>query len=293
DTPALFSLMNHADIALGTWYPMGGMGSLVEGLHRIAVEQGVRFHNNVTVTRIQVKNGRSTGVETAVGFFPAEVVVATADYHHVEQHLLAEEYRSYSASYWDDRKLAPATLLFFVGIDRRLPGLLHHTLFFDASLDEHSADIYTKQGWPRDPLFYVSCTSRTDPGTAPEGMENVVVLIPIASGAEDTTELREHYFEVVMDRLARYLGFDLRPHVRVRRDHCIKDMEREHHAYKGNAYGLANTLTQTGPLRPRVKSRKVKGLYFAGQLSIPGPGVPPALISGQVVADLIRSEQRP
>lgn len=157
-------------------------------------------------------------------------------------------------------------------------------------MDRHSADIHDRGTWPEDPLFYVNATSRTDPSTAPEGMENLMVLVPIASGAADTEALRDAYFHRTMDRLARYVGRDLRPHIRVHRSHGITDMMRDHHAFKGNAYGLANTWAQTGPLRPKVKSEKVAGLYFAGQLTVPSPGLPPALIGGQVVGDLIQRE---
>ncbi|HRF81350.1 MAG TPA: phytoene desaturase, partial [Flavobacteriales bacterium] len=173
-----------------------------------------------------------------------------------------------------------------------LPRLEHHTLFFDEELDVHSEEIYTKPSWPSRPLFYVSCSSKTDPSVAPAGHENMVILIPIAPGLEDTDAIREHYYGVVMDRMTAYLGFDPRPHVVLKRSYCINDLEQDHNAFRGNAYGLANTIMQTGPLRPSMKSRKVRGLYYTGQLTVPGPGVPPAIISGQVVAELIEKENK-
>ncbi|MCB9167441.1 MAG: phytoene desaturase [Flavobacteriales bacterium] len=291
-TPALYSLMNHADIDLGTWYPLGGMGRVVEAMVRVAQEEGVVIHCKDPVSAILTDRGRTTGVCTSSGEHYADVVVAAADYHHVEQNLLPEGARSYSTDYWSRRVMAPAALLYYLGIDRTVPGLEHHTLFFDAPLDDHSTDIYERPNWPRRPLFYVSAASKTDPSTAPEGMENLVVLIPVAAGLSDTPDVRDHYLGVVLERMKEQLGIDLRPHLCVQRSYCINEMTTDLNAYRGNAYGLANTLRQTGPLRPRLKSRKVKGLYFAGQLTVPGPGVPPALISGQVVADLITKEMQ-
>jgi phytoene desaturase len=294
-TPALYSLMNYADMALGTWYPMGGMGSVVDAMQHVAREKGVQLRTGVAVRRIVVENGRATGVDTDKGRLTADVVVAAADYHHVEEHLLEPGHRSYSSAYWKGRTMAPSALMFYLGIDRRIPNVDHHTLFFDEPLDLHSADIYDKPRWPQRPLFYTSCASKTDPNVAPAGMENLVVLIPIATGLEDTEAMREHYFHVVMERMQRHTGVDLRPHVVVKRSYCINELTTDYNSFRGNAYGLANTLRQTGPWRPQMKSRKVKDLYYAGQLTVPGPGVPPALISGQVVADLIEKEhpQRP
>ncbi|MGV3636313.1 MAG: phytoene desaturase family protein [Flavobacteriales bacterium] len=292
NTPALYSLMNYADLELGTWYPMGGMGRVVEGMLRVAEDQGVRCHFHRTVQRIVVKDGRASGIETDQGMHEADVVIAAADYHHVEQRLLPEEHRSYTSAYWEDRKMAPSSLLFYLGLNRTIPRLEHHTLFFDEALDTHSAEIYDDPVWPSKPLFYVSCSSRTDPSVAPAGHENMVILIPIAPGLQDTEAIREHYFNIVMERMAKYVGFDPRPHVVLKRSYCINDLKSDYNAFRGNAYGLANTIMQTGPLRPSMKSRKVKGLYFAGQLTVPGPGVPPAIISGQVVAELVEKETR-
>ncbi len=289
-TPALYSLMNHADIDLGTWYPMGGMGKVMDAMLHLARTQGAEVRTNEAVTRIQVTNGKTTGVVTANGVIAADMVLATADYHHVEQDLLDPEHRSYSTGFWKKRTMAPSTLLFYIGLDRKLPGAEHHTLFFDESLDDHGEDIYRHKRWPKKPLFYLSCTSVTDASTAPIGCENLVVLIPIASGAADTPAMREEYFQIVAERIALHTGLDIRPHILVNRSYCVNDLEQDYNAFLGNAYGLASTLAQTGPLRPQVKSKKVKGLYFAGQLSVPGPGMPPALISGQLTADLILKE---
>jgi phytoene desaturase len=282
--------MNHADIDGGTWYPMGGFGRVAGALGHLAEKLGVEIRTADPAQRIVVRNGRVEGVESASGVHPAQVVLAAADYHHVETELLEQHYRSYSPEYWAGRRMAPSALLFLLGLDTKLPGVEHHTLFFDEDLDRHTAEIFEQHEWPGKPLFHLCCPSRTDPSVAPPGCEAAVVLIPIASGSEDNEAVRRRYFSLVADRLQHRLGLDIRPHIRVQRSYCAMDFAADHNAFLGNAYGLASTLRQTGPLRPRMKSRKVRGLYFAGQLTVPGPGLPPALISGQVAADLIERE---
>jgi len=289
-TPALYSLMNYADIQLGTWYPMGGMFRIVEGMVSLARELGAEILLEQEVTDIEVENGKAVAVRTANARYEADIVVAGADYHHVEQHILSPEYRQYDARYWDKRVMAPSSLLFYLGIDKRLKNLHHHNLFFDEDFHQHAVEIYDKPQWPSKPLFYVSAPSVTDPTVAPAGMENLFVLIPLAPGLQDTAELREKYYHIVMERLERHTGQDIRPHVVYKKSYAHADFQSDYHAFKGNAYGLANTLLQTAFLKPKMKSRKLKNLYFTGQLTTPGPGVPPSLISGQVVAGEIERQ---
>ncbi len=283
-TPALYSLMNYADMALGTWYPMGGMHKIVEAMVSLAREKGVTIRLGQEVTHIEVPNGKARLVRTREDAFPADVVVGGADYHHVEQQLLPADKRNYSPAYWAKRTMAPSSLLFYLGVDKKLEGLLHHNLFFDEDFGQHAVEIYEEPKWPSKPLFYVCAPSVTDPSVAPQGMENLFVLIPLAPGLEDTDELRERYYHIVMDRLEQLTGQAVRPRVVYKRSFAHRDFIRDYHAFKGNAYGLANTLLQTAFLKPKLRSRKVSNLFFTGQLTTPGPGVPPSLISGGVAA---------
>lgn len=291
NTPALYSLMNYADMALGTWYPMGGMHKIVEAMVSLAEEKGVEILCNQEVERIEVIGQSATAVHTAEGRFDADVVVAGADYHHVEQQLLPEKYRKYDEKYWESRKMAPSSLLFYVGINKKLKNLLHHNLFFDEDFDRHAKEIYTSPQWPSKPLFYVSVTSKTDSTVAPEGCENLFLLMPVAPGlAEDGEEIRERYYHLMMDRLEKLTEQDIRSHVVYKRSYAHSDFISDYHAFKGNAYGLANTLKQTAILKPSLRSKKVSNLYYTGQLTVPGPGVPPALISGEVVANEVAKD---
>jgi phytoene desaturase len=273
NTPALYSMMNHADLTLGTWFPDGGMNMIVQGMVKVAEEQGVTFKYDTEVTRVVVENGKATRVETTQGDFEADLIVAGADYQHVDQHLLDPQWRQYSANYWDKRVMSPSSLLFYLGVNKPLNDQLkHHNLFFDEDFNQHAVEIYDQPQWPSKPLFYVSVTTKTDPSGAPEGCENVFVLVPLAPGLEDSEAKREQYYELVMDRLEKLTGQEIRSHVEVKRSYAMTDFEKDYHSFKGNAYGLANTLLQTAFFKPKLKSRKVSNLYYTGQLTTPGPG---------------------
>jgi len=285
NTPALYSLMNYADIKLGTWYPMGGMKSVVDGMVKLAETQGVTFKLDEPVTGFTYDGNSIKSIKTPKGEYEADVVVAGADYHHVEKHLLEPKFRSYSDSYWESRLLAPSSLLFYLGFNKKIGGLEHHTLFFDEPFGPHAEDIYTNKRWPSKPLFYVNIPTKTDQSAAPENHENMVVLIPIAAGLEDNETIREKYFNIIFGRLKSFLGEDLRNSVVYKKSYAVNDFVVDYNSFKGNAYGLANTLMQTAILKPSLKSKKLKNLYYTGQLTVPGPGVPPSLISGEVVAN--------
>ncbi|BDD00159.1 phytoene desaturase family protein [Persicobacter psychrovividus] len=293
NTPALYSLMNYADLSLGTWYPQGGMYKIVEGMVSLAEELGVEFKTGETVSHIEVNDGKARGVTTDQGHYHADIVVGGADYEHIEQKLLPPQYRSYSRKYWEKRTMAPSALLFYIGLDKKLEGINHHMLFFDEDFNQHAKDIYTDPKWPSKPLFYMSAASVTDPSVAPEGKENLVLLIPVAPGLQDDEQTRTHYYDIIMARLERLIGQSVKKHVLFKKSYAITDFENDYNAFRGNAYGLANTLSQTAILKPKCRSKVVENLYFVGQLTVPGPGVPPSLISGTVVAKEIEKAYAP
>jgi phytoene desaturase len=285
DTPALYSLMNYADIKGGTWFPEGGMYSIVEAMYKLALELGVTFKFNENAEEIIVENRLATSVRTTSNIYNADVIIGGADYHFIETKLLAKKYRSYSDKYWENRVMAPGCLIYYVGLNKELGNILHHSLFFDTSFEEHGKEIYTTKKWPQNPLFYVSATSVTDFTVAPEGCENLFFLVPVATGLEgDTEELREHYFKLIIARMERHIGQSIMPHIIFKKSYAHSDFISDYNAFKGNAYGLANTLMQTSILKPALRSKTIKNLFYTGQLTVPGPGVPPSLISGEVVA---------
>lgn len=291
--PALYSLMNYADIALGTWYPQGGMFKIVEAMISLAEEKGVKIQLNADVSHIKIKNGKAQGVILKNDeFIEADVIVAGADYHHVDQVLLPPDYRNYDAKFWDKKVMAPSSLLFYLGVNKKIKNITHHSLFFDEPMGPHADAIYEHPRWPERPLFYLSAASKTDPSVAAEGRENLVILIPLAPNLEDGEEIREKYFNMVMDRLEFLTGEEIRSNIVYKRSYAHSEFKADYNAFKGNAYGLANTLLQTAILKPSLKNKKVKNLYYTGQLTVPGPGVPPSLISGHVVAKEVIKENK-
>jgi phytoene desaturase len=285
DTPALYSLMNYADIIGGTWYPHGGMYSIVSAMHDLAKELGVQFCFNEAVTGIDTRNNKAQTVNTSIKQWEADVVIGAADYHFIETCLLPAEARSYSESYWNSRTMAPSCILFYVGLNKRLKNILHHSLFFDVPFEQHAEEIYSSRIWPEAPMFYVSTVSVTDNTAAPPGCENLFLLIPVAAGLTgDTEALRDTYFNKVMARLEKHTGETMLEAVIYKKSFAQTDFAQAYNSFKGNAYGLANTLLQTAVLKPSCRSKKLSNLFYTGQLTVPGPGVPPSLISGEVVA---------
>ena len=290
NTPSFYSFMNYADFGLGTWHPKGGMFEVVKGFVELATSLGVTVRANQNVERIVVENGSVAGVEVNGDFLKADIVISGADYHHTET-LVDEKYRAYSEKYWEQKTFAPSALLFYVGFNTKIENVSHHTLFFDTDFDVHAQDIYDTPKWPKEPLFYASFSSITDNSFAPISKEAATFLIPLAPGLTDIPEVREEYFLKIMNRLENLTGQSLKEKVIFKESYCVNDFKNDYNSYKGNAYGLANTLFQTAFLRPKIKSKKVKNLFFTGQLTVPGPGVPPAIISGKIVSDMVLKNQ--
>ncbi len=285
-TPSFYSFMNYADFGLGTFYPNNGMYSVVQAMESLAKELGVKIITKANVEKIETENGRASALIVNGNFINTDVILSGADYHHSES-LLDKKHRVYSENYWNKKTFAPSSLLFYVGFDKKIKNVEHHSLFFDVDFDIHAQDIYDDPKWPEDPLFYASFPSKTDITSAPEGKEAGIFLIPLAPGLIDTVELREKYFDKIITRLEKLTQQEIKSSIIFKESFCVNDFIKEYNSYKGNAYGMANTLLQTAFLRPKIRSKKVKDLYFTGQLTVPGPGVPPSLISGKLAAQLI------
>lgn len=282
--PALYSLMNYGGYVLGTHYPMGGFYSLVSAMKKVAENQGVHFHFNHSIEKIHVENNRAVSIEANGKILEFDSIIASSDYHHTES-LLDEQYKNYNEDYWKNRTFAPSSLIFYLGIRERIPNLTHHTLFFENDLDEHIDSIYGEKKWPEKPLFYACCPSKNDASTAPENCENLFLLMPIATGINDEESIREHYLKELLGRIEKHTGAsNLYDKIDYKKSYCVSEFIEDYNAFGGNAYGLANTLNQTAVLKPKIRNKKVHNLFYTGQLTVPGPGVPPAIISGKIVA---------
>ena len=285
--PALYSLMNYADLQLGTWYPMGGMHEIIKGMKAVAEELGVQFKVNTDVKSLRIEEGVVTSLQTNEGVYECNSVVAAADYHFVEQNLIEKKYRQYDEAYWDKQILAPSSLIFYLGFNKKIKGLKHHNLFFDKDFQAFGDDIYENPKWPEEPLFYACVPSKTDKSVAPEGCENVFLLMPVAPEIDADDETHEKYLEIMLARISDYTGEQLtQKDLLYKKTFAHREFKDRYNAYKGNAYGLANTLMQTAVFKPKMMNPKIKNLVYAGQLTVPGPGVPPSLISGKLAAEL-------
>ncbi len=286
NTPSFYNFMNYADFQLGTWHPKGGMYEVAQAMHRLAESLGVKIIHNSPVENIEIEDKKISKVVSNGTAYECDILLSGADYHFTES-LLPSKYRQYNQKYWNSKTFAPSALLFYVGFKKKLSNLSHHTLFFDVDFDEHAASIYDSKSWPEKPLFYASFPSVSDDTCAPEGQEAGIFLIPLAPNLEDNELIREKYFNIIIDRVEKLTKQKVRNDVLFKQSYGISDFKSDYNSFKGNAYGLANTLLQTHVLRPKLKSKKVENLYFTGQLTVPGPGVPPSIISGKVVGNLI------
>lgn len=285
--PALYSMMNYGGYALGTHYPIGGFYQLVLAMKSVAEKQGATFHFNTTVEKILSANKKATSLLINGKEIHFDYIVASSDYHHTET-LLDKNLRNYKEDYWQKKTFAPSGLIFYLGINEKIPNLKHHTLFFENDLDEHIDCIYGERKWPEKPLFYVCCPSKTDENVAPEGKENLFLLMPLAIGINDEESIRDKYLSEMLARIEKHTGIsDLGSKIEYKKSYCVSNFISDYNAYGGNAYGLANTLSQTAVLKPKIRNKKLKNLFYTGQLTVPGPGVPPSIISGKIVANEI------
>ena len=290
NTPALYSLMNYADIKLGTWYPEGGFSKVIDGMVELAKEKGVKFYNNEEVKKFSYSKKSISYVITKKKTYDADYVVCAADYNHIDQNVLDSKFRNYTKSYWDKRILAPSSLLFYIGLDKKVKNIQHHCLFFDRDFENHAEEIYSTPRWPSEPLFYASFPSVSDKSLAPKNQDCLFLLMPIAPDLEDNRIIRKRYFDLILSRLEKLTKQNIRDHIVYKKSYAIQDFKNDYNSFKGNAYGLANTLMQTAIYKPSLKNKKLKNLFFSGQLTVPGPGVPPSIISGNVVANQIAKE---
>lgn len=293
EIPALYSLMNYGGYVLGTHYPLGGFYQLVLAMKKVAETEGATFHFNHTVENINVQNKRVTSLIINGQYHEFDAVIASSDYHFTES-LLPEKYRNYTESYWKNRTFAPSCLIYYLGFSEEIPNLEHHTLFFENDFDNHISSIYENEKWPEEPLFYACCPSKTDPEVAPKGHENVFLLMPVATGLEEKEKTRETYFMEMVNRLEKHTQTNnLLSKINYKRSYCISDFSKDYNAFEGNAYGLANTLSQTAVLKPKIRNKKINNLFYTGQLTVPGPGVPPSIISGKIVAEEVNKIKNP
>ncbi|MCE2928070.1 MAG: phytoene desaturase family protein [Candidatus Caenarcaniphilales bacterium] len=289
-TWSLYSFMNHADSALGTWFPVGGIHQVPKAFMALAEELGVKIHINSPVDELKI-NDKQITLTVNNQKNNCDLVLASCDYHHFEQKILPEELRNYrSKNYWDEKVFSPAVLAIYLGLNKKLKNIVHHNIFFDHDYDLNAADIYENHRWPEKPFIYLSAPSKTDTSLAPDDSENIFISMPIATHLEDNDEIRKKYFDYLISRLEKIIGENIKENIVFSRIYCIKDFEQDYNSFGGNAFGLANTPLQTHFLRPSIKNKNDSRIYYCGHNTVPGPGLPTAILSGKLVAKQIIKE---
>ena len=285
NVPAMYCMMSYLDHHHGIYYPRGGMNGLAKKMYEVALDNGVVFKFNEPVTKISVENKSANKVVTENNTYDADIVINNADYHHGETVLLDEKNQTYNEKYWDKKTMAISMHLAYLGINKKVKGLTHHNYFLETEWEEHFNQIFRKPQWPDNPNFYVCCPSKIDSEVAPNGMENLFFLVPVASDLEDSDEIREEYFSKVIDKFEKWTGENIKDDIIVKSLFTHRDFKERYNAYKGTGLGMAHTLWQTAVFRPKHKSSKVKNLYYTGQYNHPGVGVPTTVISSQILVN--------
>lgn len=288
-TPGLYGMLNWVDIGLGVWYPKGGFGAVARAFEKVAEEQGVKFAYNAEIKSIRYHRDKLE-IKLKKGVMRFDKVVANADMHHVETQLLEPEDRTITAEKWARKTMSSSGIIGLIGVKRKLD-LRHHTLFFDAPWEEHLANVYHHQKLSAEPLFYVCAPSVTDSSVAPKGCENLFILIPTPAGVSLSPEQTDVYIDAAIARIEKATGQQITQHIAIKKSRGPRYFEETFHAYRGNAFGLAHTARQTGPFRPKVQSRKIPDLYYVGQYTNPGTGVPLVVLSGKMVAGVVERDR--
>ncbi|MBD3408367.1 MAG: phytoene desaturase [Candidatus Lokiarchaeota archaeon] len=292
NTPALYSMISHIDYNLGVWYPLGGMGKIVDGLVSLTEEFNGTIKYNTEVANLEILDNKVRQIFTNNGTIEADLVVVNADYPHVEINYLPDDFQTYDKGYWEKKTIAPSAYVMYVGLDKTIDTLTHHNVILDHDWVEHFEQIFEDPQWPEKPAYYLCCTSKSDDSVAPPGHENIFVTVPISPGIEDTPEIRESYFDKMIEHMEKVLKTDIRDAIKVKRIFTLDDFSQDYNAYRGTAVGLTHSFWQSAFFRPSHKSKKVDNLYYVGQYTHPGIGVPMALISAEIVADLIKEEMK-
>ncbi|MBP7832678.1 MAG: phytoene desaturase [Candidatus Levybacteria bacterium] len=290
NTPALYSLMSYIDFKMGVWYPLGGISAFIDSLVSLCKDYNVKVIYNTEVKKLEIKNGVVSKILTNKKTYTADTVVMNADYHFAETKLLPLKYQSYPESFWKKKTIAPSAFILYLGINKKLSKLTHHNLFLDNDWTKHFDSIFKNPSWPKDPSYYVCVPSKTDPNVAPRGMENVFVLVPVAAGLKDTPEIRKKYTQKVIKHLEELIGEEFSENIVYKKTFAHADFAKRYNAYKGTGLGLSHTLLQTAIFRPHHVSKKVKNLYYTGQYTHPGIGMPVCLISSTIVSNLIQKD---
>ena len=298
DALAMYSLITYADLALGMWYPRGGIYALIEDMLALADEMGVTIRTNAPVAEICIENRKVRGVRLESGEeVRADLVVSNADLPYTYTHLVdAAERPAYPDAKLAGMDYACSGYLLFLGVDRTYDHLRHQSLYFSEDYRANLDAIFQTRTLPAEPSFHLNVPTVTDPTLAPPGHSLIYVLAPMPNlqGDVDWDQAAPVVREQLLTQLERIVDPDLRQHIVWERDYRPTDWQRDINAVHGTAFGsLAQGFFQSSYFRPHNKSRDVSGLYFVGQGTYPGIGMPMVHISSKLVTERIVQEWSP
>lgn len=294
--PAIYTLMSHLDFISGVYYPKRGMLSLVDDMKALGTEYDITYRCATSVKRIVTNDGLSTGVELENGeIIDADIVVSNADLYHTETKLLDETARSFGESYWKKRQPGPGALLVSLGIKGVLPELVHHNLYFVDDWRGNFKAIYEDQSVPSAPSMYVCNPTKTDPFLAPDGNENVFILIPLPAGVSLDDKQEEDIANKAVAQFSKVSGIgDLESRIVTKHIFGPDDFKDRFNAWDYNAFGgESHLLRQSIFMRTPNQSKKIKNLYYVGAGTLPGIGLPMCLIGAELTYKKIVGDRSP
>jgi len=295
DALAMYSLITYADLALGMWFPMGGIYSIIEDMLDLCQEMGVELRTNAAVEEICIDSGRVTGARLNNGeVVKSDIVVSNADLPYTYHHLVPSRYRKrYSDSKLSKMDYACSGFILFLGVDRVYHNVRHQALYFSEDYRANLEAIFKTKRLPDDPSFHLNIPTVTDPSLAPPGHSLIYVLAPMPNLQADINwdEAAPHLREVLLNRLEQILDPELRRHIVWEHSYRPIDWLTDINATYGTAFGsLSHRFFQSSYFRPHNKADGIRGLYFVGQGTYPGIGMPMVMISSRLVTQRISVE---
>lgn len=292
NTPAFYQLVTHADLNIGNYYPIGGMYQIVEALKKIIVDKKGIIKTGEEVCQVEIKKSKIIKIITNKNIYPCDIIVVNADYPHFETKILPPKYQTYKEKYWKNKVFSPSAFLIYLGIKDKLSKSKHHNLFFTDDWENHFEQVYIKKEIPQNPSFYWHVPSKTDPHLAPKNHHSVMILVPMPPDLFLSKNQQKIFYRRIINKFADLNEIDnIEKKIIVKKIFQAKDFVKEYNSTFGCAFGLAHTLFQTAVFRPKNYSAKIKNLFYVGHYTNPGVGVPPVIISSQIVYNLIKNEK--
>ena len=287
----IYSLINALERQWGVHWAVGGTGSLVNGLVNVLEGLGGNLRCNAEVKRIEVDNGRATGVTLASGErIAADIVISNGDTAWTYRNLVEPQHRRH----WTDKRVekgrySMSLFVWYFGTDRQYPDVPHHTMVLGPRYKELLQDIFKRHKLADDFSLYLHRPTATDASMAPPGRDTFYVLAPVPhlDSGTDWAARSESFRQAVAEMLDRTMMPGFQSHVTTSFVTTPQDFHDRLLSFKGAAFGLEPLLLQSAWFRPHNRSEDVDGLYMVGASTHPGAGVPGVLMSAKALDSVV------